>query len=135
MQKFFNTFVVFTFTALWHGLSWHLLVWGWLIAFFVIPEQLLSWYFNRPSMAGIRSQWYYRHICALGAAINIFFMSVSNLIGFFIGVDNMKEALGSMFMGENIFPLFVIILTFFGAAHIMFEWRAYEVRTNRAKDF
>lgn len=32
--------LVFTFVALWHDLSLHLLAWGWLITLFVLPEML-----------------------------------------------------------------------------------------------
>lgn len=34
--------VVFTFVALWHDLSLHLLAWGWLTVFFALPEILAS---------------------------------------------------------------------------------------------
>lgn len=34
------TLLVFTFVALWHDLSLHLLAWGWLITLFVIPEMI-----------------------------------------------------------------------------------------------
>lgn len=32
------TFLVFTFVALWHDLSFRLLAWGWLVTLFIIPE-------------------------------------------------------------------------------------------------
>lgn len=32
--------LVFTFVALWHDLSLHLLAWGWLITLFVLPETM-----------------------------------------------------------------------------------------------
>jgi hypothetical protein len=38
----FATLLVFTFVALWHDLSLHLLAWGWLITLFVLPEMLAS---------------------------------------------------------------------------------------------
>lgn len=34
--------LVFTFVALWHDLSMRLLVWGWLISLFILPEVLAS---------------------------------------------------------------------------------------------
>ena len=33
-----NFFVVFTFVAVWHDLSFNLLAWGWLISLFMLPE-------------------------------------------------------------------------------------------------
>lgn len=33
-----NTLAVFTFVAFWHDISLKLLVWGWLITLFILPE-------------------------------------------------------------------------------------------------
>lgn len=33
-----STFLVFTFVALWHDLSFRLLAWGWLVTLFILPE-------------------------------------------------------------------------------------------------
>ncbi|GIU83766.1 MAG: hypothetical protein KatS3mg008_0541 [Acidimicrobiales bacterium] len=37
-----NIAVVFTITGLWHGASWSMVVWGWLLGLFVIVEYLMS---------------------------------------------------------------------------------------------
>ena len=34
--------LVFTFVALWHDLSLHLLAWGWLTVLFALPEIIAS---------------------------------------------------------------------------------------------
>lgn len=34
--------LVFTFVALWHDLSLRLLVWGWLVSFFILPEVIAA---------------------------------------------------------------------------------------------
>lgn len=49
-HRFRNTLFVFTFTALWHDLSLSLLMWGWLLAVFIVPETLLSIFISRPAM-------------------------------------------------------------------------------------
>jgi len=33
-----NTLAVFTFVAVWHDISLKLLVWGWLVVLFILPE-------------------------------------------------------------------------------------------------
>ena len=43
-----TTFLVFTFVALWHDLSFRLLAWGWLVSLFIAPE-LLAGYVLPPS--------------------------------------------------------------------------------------
>jgi len=56
-RRVLSTFAVFTFTAIWHDLQLQLLAWGWLIAIFIIPETVVTAYFNRPSMAGAPESW------------------------------------------------------------------------------
>jgi D-alanyl-lipoteichoic acid acyltransferase DltB (MBOAT superfamily) len=48
--KVVNIWVVFSFVALWHDLQLNLLLWGWFICFFLIPEILVKNYFNRPEV-------------------------------------------------------------------------------------
>ena len=38
-----NTVLVFSFVALWHDLTFRLLMWGWLVSLFVIPELVASY--------------------------------------------------------------------------------------------
>jgi protein-cysteine N-palmitoyltransferase HHAT len=35
------------------------------------------------------NNWWYRHICALGAVVNILMMMTANLVGFAIGTEGM----------------------------------------------
>lgn len=44
--KFLNVWIVFTFVALWHDLQLKLLLWGWFICFFMIPEIFVKKIFN-----------------------------------------------------------------------------------------
>jgi D-alanyl-lipoteichoic acid acyltransferase DltB (MBOAT superfamily) len=41
-NRIVNTFIVFTFVAIWHDIELRLLIWGWLIALFILPEVVLS---------------------------------------------------------------------------------------------
>ena len=40
---------------------------------------------------------WYRHVCAIGAVLNILMMMVANLIGFVIGVDGIRFFLSQVF--------------------------------------
>jgi len=44
--KFLNVWIIFTFVALWHDLQLKLLLWGWFICFFMIPEIFVKKIFN-----------------------------------------------------------------------------------------
>lgn len=80
-----NLLPVFTFVAIWHDINLKLLVWGWLVTFFVLPEAIAEFLFpkkkwkNRPSI--------YRAICAVGAVGNILMLMAANLVGFAVGLD------------------------------------------------
>lgn len=47
------------------------------------------------------TQWgswpYYRHLCAIGAVLNILMMMIANLVGFCVGLDGMAEMLKQIF--------------------------------------
>ena len=48
--KIFNLWIIFSFVALWHDLKINLLIWGWFICFFLVPEILVKNYFNKDNM-------------------------------------------------------------------------------------
>ncbi|ORZ37231.1 MBOAT, membrane-bound O-acyltransferase family-domain-containing protein [Catenaria anguillulae PL171] len=41
--RMWNTWVIFTFVAVWHDLKLKLFAWGWLIALFMVPELVAKW--------------------------------------------------------------------------------------------
>ena len=86
--------MVFTFVALWHDIQLNLLIWGWLIVFFMIPEWTAAAMFparkweNRPTE--------YRMLCAVGSVINILMMISANLVGFAVGLDGLQTIVSSI---------------------------------------
>ena len=84
----FNYLVVFTFVALWHDISMKLLMWGWLITIFILPEALASYLFPKRRWQNHKTA--YRVICGIGAVANILMMMVANLVGFALGLDGLQ---------------------------------------------
>ncbi|KAK9893586.1 MBOAT-domain-containing protein [Cystobasidium minutum MCA 4210] len=118
--------LVFTFVALWHDLSLHLLAWGWLITVFVLPETIAvrlvpeEKYGNAP---------WYRHLAAFGALCNIFMMITANTIGFVLGVDNTLTFLKQVFCtSQGLGFVLQAVIGLFAAVQIMFEYREEELR-------
>jgi protein-cysteine N-palmitoyltransferase HHAT len=123
----FSFLVVFTFVALWHDINLRLLMWGWLITLFVLPEILATFAFpakrwrSRPNA--------YRVLCGIGAVFNILMMMIANLVGFAIGIDGLKgliqgivgSAAGVAFVAGACGALFV-------GVQVMFEVREQEKR-------
>jgi D-alanyl-lipoteichoic acid acyltransferase DltB (MBOAT superfamily) len=86
-----NYAIIFTFVALWHDIQLNLLVWGWLIVLFLIPEILATAVF--PARKWETSPVMYRAICAVGGIINILTMMTANLVGFGMGLDGVQSIL------------------------------------------
>ncbi|KAF6842820.1 Glycerol uptake protein 1 [Colletotrichum musicola] len=119
--------LVFTFVALWHDIRLRLLIWGWLIVLFLLPEAAAQMLFpasrfeNRPD--------FYRRLCGLGAVANVLMMMIANLVGYAVGLDGLQTILhgilhewsGVMFFATACFALYVGI-------QLMFEIRESEMR-------
>jgi D-alanyl-lipoteichoic acid acyltransferase DltB (MBOAT superfamily) len=126
-RMIFNFLLVFTFVAVWHDLNLRLLVWGWLITLFVLPEIIATLLFpaknykNRPNT--------YRWLCGLGAVFNILMMMVANLVGFAVGIDGLKGLVTGIVgdLGGRIFFIGACATLFVGS-QVMFEWRESEKR-------
>lgn len=95
VRSIVNYLVVFTFVALWHDISLNLLVWGWLIVFFMLPEVIAGMLFPRKKW--LNDLTYYRVICGIGAVANLMFMMIANLVGFAVGVDGLKSIISGIF--------------------------------------
>lgn len=84
-----NMLAVFTFVALWHDISLNLLMWGWLIVFFVLPEMVAKKVVTLERVGG--NKRLFRNLCATGGVLNVLMMMAANLVGFAIGWDGLKE--------------------------------------------
>lgn len=83
--------LVFTFVALWHDIQLRLLVWGWLIVVFMVPEVAARHLFPH-SRWGARPTAY-RMLCCAGAVGNVLMMMMANLVGFAVGLDGLQSIL------------------------------------------
>jgi D-alanyl-lipoteichoic acid acyltransferase DltB (MBOAT superfamily) len=100
-----NYAAVFTFVALWHDISLNLLVWGWLVVFFMLPEVLAGYAF--PKRRWENNLTAYRVICGIGAVGNLMLMMAANLVGFAVGIDGLKNIVHGIFKDYSgkLFPL------------------------------
>lgn len=133
LRAIFNTLTIFTFVAIWHDIQLRLLVWGWLITLFVLPELIASLLFparkwtSTPSSPHAETQ--YRILCGLGAVFNILMMMAANLVGFALGLDGFKGLVVGI-MGEWTGVVFLAVAcgALFTGAQVMFEVREGEKR-------
>ncbi|KAJ0336805.1 hypothetical protein COL922a_007494 [Colletotrichum nupharicola] len=119
--------LVFTFVALWHDIRLRLLIWGWLIVLFLLPEVLAGMLFparkweNRPNQ--------YRWLCGIGAVANVLMMMTANLVGFAVGLDGLQSILHGILHDWSGVMFFVGACTaLFIGVQVMFEIRESEMR-------
>ena len=127
VQGIVNFLLVFTFVALWHDINLRLLMWGWLITLFVLPEVIATLAF--PAKKWQSRPDAYRVLCGIGAVGNILMMMAANLVGFAVGLDGLKGLVEGIVasLGGRIFLLAACITLFVGA-QVMFEVRESEKR-------
>ncbi|TPX52492.1 hypothetical protein SeMB42_g01399 [Synchytrium endobioticum] len=125
-----NSFIIFTFVAIWHDRELKLLAWGWLIVLFFIPEIIATRVF-----AKYKKRAWYRHLCAFGGACNSFLMITANLVGFVVGIDGIQYILEHVFTLQSIPMLLTICASIFSGIQIMFEIRETEKRKGLDKRF
>jgi D-alanyl-lipoteichoic acid acyltransferase DltB (MBOAT superfamily) len=95
VRTMFNYAVIFTFVALWHDIKLNLLIWGWLIVLFMLPEVIAGFIFPRKKWENNLTA--YRVLCGFGAVGNLMMMMIANLVGFAVGVDGLKSIIHGIF--------------------------------------
>lgn len=124
-NRVLTSLAVFLFVAIWHDIEFKLLVWGWLVVLFLLPEIFLSKY----AYKAYGSLPYYRHICGVGLVANIWLMMIANIYGFCLGHDGTVKLLQRLFTTLDGQAFFVICsCCLFVGVQIMYERREGEKR-------
>lgn len=122
--RLLGSFAVFTFVAIWHDIELRLLVWGWAVVLFLLPEIIAT-----KAMQPYKGTWWFRHACAMGAVVNIWMMMIANLFGFCLGKDGMIKLMKDMLTTFDGIVFFVSSsVCLFIASQVMFELRESEKR-------
>ncbi|KAL1970159.1 hypothetical protein VTN77DRAFT_6564 [Rasamsonia byssochlamydoides] len=126
-RRIFNALTVFTFVAVWHDINLRLLMWGWLITLFVLPEVIASMLF--PPHRWRSHPTTYRVLCGIGAVGNILMMMMANLVGFALGLDGLKGLLAGI-VGSYAGVAYLVgaCAALFVGVQVMFEVRESERR-------
>ena len=122
-----NMILVFTFVALWHDINLKLLMWGWIVVLFVLPEVLATMAF--PAKAWKDKPTAYRMLCGIGGVANVLMMMTANLIGFALGLDGLKGLMAGI-IGSWQGAMFLLTAcgVLFTGVQVMFEHREIEKR-------
>ncbi|KAI9803872.1 MAG: hypothetical protein M1825_001752 [Sarcosagium campestre] len=122
-----NFLAVFTYVAMWHDINLRLLMWGWMVTLFILPEMLAAYLFPERNWQDRKET--YRVLCGIGAVGNILMMMTANLIGFAVGIDGVRGLIhGIVGTYSGLVFLAMACATLFVAAQVMFELRENEIR-------
>ncbi|KAH8813058.1 glycerol:H+ symporter-like protein [Xylogone sp. PMI_703] len=126
-RSILNYLAVFTFVALWHDINLNLLIWGWLVVLFMLPEVIGGYLFPKKKWQDRPRA--YQIIRGFGVTANILLMMTANLVGFAVGVDGLKSIISSIFNDyHGLVFLVTAILALFVGVQVMFEIRESEKR-------
>ncbi|KPM45838.1 Glycerol uptake protein 1 [Neonectria ditissima] len=118
---------VFTFVALWHDIKLRLLIWGWLIVIFMLPEWIATALFPKQKWENRPNQ--YRMLCATGSVGNVMMMISANLVGFAVGLDGLIVILQSILHDwAGFIFLFCACSVLWVMVQVMYETRESEER-------
>lgn len=84
-NKLWNIWFVFTFVAIWHDINLNLILWAWGICLCMMPEVFVKNYFKKEKYKYLWKKIWWKYICCCLAALWIYFMCITNLIGFGMG--------------------------------------------------
>ncbi|KAK4239908.1 putative glycerol transporter protein [Achaetomium macrosporum] len=119
--------VVFTFVALWHDIKLNLLIWGWLVVVFFLPEIAAAYLFPRRKWESRPTA--YRMLCCAGGVGNVLMMISANLVGFAVGLDGLESIVKGIFRDySGLVFLVTACSALFVGIQVMFEIRQSELR-------
>ena len=134
-KKLLNSFIIFSFVALWHDLRLNLLLWAWFIYICLIPEIIIKNYFSKENMQYLNDKMWFRYLRAWICSIVIRLMITANLIGFGIGNTELVDALFSI-LKQTTFMRFIQMSIFYAPfTFCMFFIRDIEKNNGIKKNF
>ena len=119
-KKLLNTFIIFSFVALWHDLKFNLLLWAWTIYICLIPEINYMWF---------------RYLRAWVCSVVIILMITANLIGFGIGNKELVDALLNLLKVTTISRFILMSIFYAPFTFPMFYIREIERANGIKKNF
>ncbi|CEP62426.1 membrane-bound O-acyltransferase family protein LALA0_S05e05380g [Lachancea lanzarotensis] len=123
-NRILTSLAVFSFVAIWHDIELKLLLWGWLIVLFLLPE-----IFAQQLFSGSYKKSWYRYLRSVGAIFNIWMMIIANLFGFCLGYDGTIYLIKGIFLTSSGLQFLLCANgALFIATQVMFEQREHEKR-------
>ena len=88
-KKIGSVIATVAFVSFWHDHSLNIVIWGLVIVIFILPEILIKRYVKRKYSYLFQYHWF-KYICALSAAIYIYILILTNIIGFGYGLNKLS---------------------------------------------
>lgn len=118
-----NSFISFTFVAMWHNINIGYLLWGWAVVAVFLVEAFVVKRFSPYS-----DRWWYHYAKGMACVLNIWAMVLCNLYGFIFGKEMTGWVLLRLFLSpRGLLNLFWTLINIYIAVMLMFEVRNAEV--------
>eukprot|EP00760_Papus_ankaliazontas_P020771 PhM_4_TR18505/c0_g1_i1/m.56647 len=124
--KALNVWPIFTFVAFWHDITLQLFQWAWVMSLFFLPEFLGQFLINLAPFRPLKRSKYFRHLTAVGGAINISFLIIANLIGYGVGTSKTSKTTTEILSWDGALVAAASLMFFFCVTNIMLKLREVE---------
>ena len=88
-NSFISVISTVAFVAFWHDHSLNIVIWGLVIVLFILPEILIKRYMKKNYAYLFQYHWF-KYVCALTSAVYIYFLILTNIVGFGYGLENVS---------------------------------------------
>ena len=87
-KNLLSVIITVSFVAFWHDHSLKIIIWAFVIVIFILPEIIIKRYVERKYEFLYPSHWF-KYLCAFTAAIYIYFLVLTNIVGFGYGLEEL----------------------------------------------
>lgn len=85
----FSVIATVIFVAFWHDHTLNIIFWALIILVFILPQMIIKKYIH-VHYPFLFSNHIFKYVCALTAAIYIYFLVLANIIGFGYGINKLS---------------------------------------------
>jgi hypothetical protein len=87
-QNILSVIPTIAFVAFWHDHTLNIIIWAFALIIFILPEILIKRHARRYWKRQFQLSWF-KYLAAFSSAVYIYFLVLSNIVGFGYGVDKL----------------------------------------------
>ena len=116
-------------------MRWHLLIWGWFIYVFIVPEIVVKSYFAKEKLQYLNYCIWFRYLRAAFSSFYVILMIIANLIGFGVGSEEVVDVLFKLLKKCKLYNFIYQVIFFMPMVIVMYYMRGVEEQKGKAKNY